>query len=558
MQWMLIFEVLSFPFFVSAHPLNTSALAPTPTTNTWLPEGATNHGDPKLICTSASWFTVASFILANYVAHAATTHTFPGERLQHQLMAMLTSMMYPGAGVVRGLTGIARGILALRGRTELQVAAAAGALCMLIRTEDWTPFPQCSVRGVNNYSSNPDDRDPRSWKVDMTQWLRPAQFIKGWTLIDTVELTGCSGAFEMYREIHGVRKGLPNGYAYASVPPDAVIDPTIPGCTVHLATSRNTSKILVAIFQSAYSSYILYESRGDQIKRFGFLAFSLTVTPYAIMSIMNLFAGLLSPMYPAVFLVQSEVSVELEERHGQWFGNMAVGSLRPLKDNDPTTFVMQDAEPMDNAVILRSEATAGDNPDVLIPAFPPFECVQSRFSLLPSLPSSLLTCSLSLPLPAFPPRSSLPTFSLPFPLSTFLPSIILKRLHAGLDTMNRHYRISFQPVIRRVVGNLVLLLMSVLFAIILPLLIVGILSHFATAGSKPTEWLWVEEWYLCGATLGIMYALPFYPLEGFFKNSPSRRWYLFIACKLPLCAIAIGGFVVVGKQIRSYGVCTTL
>ncbi|KDR76182.1 hypothetical protein GALMADRAFT_247403 [Galerina marginata CBS 339.88] len=528
MQWILIFEVLSCPFFVSAHPLYTSALATTPTANTSLPEGATDHGDPKLICTSASWFTVASFILANYVAHAATTHTFPGERLQHQLTAILTSMLYPGAGVVRGLTGIARGILALCGRTELQEAAAAGALCMVVRTEDWTPFPRWSERGLGYHSFDP--HEPWSWNVDMTKWLRPARFIKGWQLVDTIESTGSSGTFEMYREIHGVRKGLPKGYAYATVPPDAVIDPIIPECTVHLAKSRNTSKIVVAIFQSAYASYVLYESRGDQIARYGFAAFSLTVTPYAIMSIMNLFAGLLSPMYPAVFLVQSEVSVELEERHGQWFGNMAVGSLRPLRDNDPTMFF-------------------------LIPAFPPFERVQSRFSLFPSLPSSLFAFSLPLSLPIFSPRSSLSRFLLRFSLPTFLPPIILKYLLAGLNLI---YRIFVQPFIWLVGANPVLLILSLLFAFCLPLLIVGILSHFAAAGSKPAELFWLQGWYLFGASLGIVHALPVVPIERLFRVPPSLRWYLLTLYKLACCPMAIGGIVIVAKQIRSYGVCTTL
>ena len=51
-----------------------------------------------------------------------------------EAIATITSLLYPGAGV---------GILVFRSRfrrdTELQQAAVAGALCMVIRTEDWTP-----------------------------------------------------------------------------------------------------------------------------------------------------------------------------------------------------------------------------------------------------------------------------------------------------------------------------------------------------------------------------------------------------------------------------------
>ena len=141
MLWILIGEIVSF---ASAHPLNISAL-----TTTSLPEGATNHGNAKLVCMPASWFTVASFILGNYVAHAATTQVFPGEKLPEQILATVTSLLYPGAGVVRGLNSIVRGILSLcYCNMELQQAAAAGALCMVVRTKDWTPFGQYPIHGV--------------------------------------------------------------------------------------------------------------------------------------------------------------------------------------------------------------------------------------------------------------------------------------------------------------------------------------------------------------------------------------------------------------------------
>jgi hypothetical protein len=63
---------------------------------------------------------------------------------------MITSLLLPGAGVMRGLNSIARGIL-VRSRsrdTDLQQAAAAGALCMVIRTPDWTPPAQYSFDGI--------------------------------------------------------------------------------------------------------------------------------------------------------------------------------------------------------------------------------------------------------------------------------------------------------------------------------------------------------------------------------------------------------------------------
>jgi len=134
-------------FFASsalAHPLNTTEVPSTSSTaNITLPAGSTNHGDPHLLCTPASWFTVASFILANFVAHSATTPIYPGEQTFEKALAFVTSFLFPAAGVGRGLNTIARGIMVLATpeKSELQQAAAAGALCMVIRTSEWTPAP---------------------------------------------------------------------------------------------------------------------------------------------------------------------------------------------------------------------------------------------------------------------------------------------------------------------------------------------------------------------------------------------------------------------------------
>ena len=122
--------------------------------NISLSEGTASPGSnsPEVICTPASWFTVTIFMLANYAAHAATIQFFPGENFSSQTIATITSLLYPGAGVARGLNCIARGILVLRCRfrkdTELQQAAAAGALCMVVRTKDWTPPSQFLVHGA--------------------------------------------------------------------------------------------------------------------------------------------------------------------------------------------------------------------------------------------------------------------------------------------------------------------------------------------------------------------------------------------------------------------------
>jgi len=46
-----------------------------------LPPGATNHGNPNLLCLPTKWTDIAIFILGNYVAHATTVVLPPGNSL---------------------------------------------------------------------------------------------------------------------------------------------------------------------------------------------------------------------------------------------------------------------------------------------------------------------------------------------------------------------------------------------------------------------------------------------------------------------------------------------
>lgn len=67
---------------------------------------------------------------------------------------------------------------------------------------------------------------------------------------------------------------------------------------------------MVAIFQLLYTSYTLYKARSDQLTRYGYADFGLTVTPYIIMSFLNLLGNLSTPEYPTLYLVGP---AELEE-----------------------------------------------------------------------------------------------------------------------------------------------------------------------------------------------------------------------------------------------------
>lgn len=119
-----------------------SACAPTASPSTenitiTVPQGTRNHGNPRLFCTPSKWTHIAKFFLANVVAHAATVKSVPGELTLPYLWSLVSAVVFPALGIVRGLSAIhQRAALA---ETPLETAARARALCMVVRMPDWRP-----------------------------------------------------------------------------------------------------------------------------------------------------------------------------------------------------------------------------------------------------------------------------------------------------------------------------------------------------------------------------------------------------------------------------------
>ena len=118
------------------------------------------------------------------------------------------------------------------------------------------------------------------------------------------------------RRIHGLppKKDfiLERGYHLAVVPRSCTVIPESSSDKIIISTSYNPLSIIAAIFQALYASLTLYETRGDQLTRYGYAAFGLTVAPYLVMSIVNLFGCLATPTYDTMYLVRSKALGELE------------------------------------------------------------------------------------------------------------------------------------------------------------------------------------------------------------------------------------------------------
>lgn len=113
---------------------------------------------------------------------------------------------------------------------------------------------------------------------------------------------------------------LPPGYAYALLPSNALVICS-GGPRLRITRSVSSAKIVLSIFQTISSTYALYNAKGDEISWFGYAAYSLTVAPYTVMSVLNLIANLVMPDFKGE-LVRSEVIDELERRFGKWFAGL--------------------------------------------------------------------------------------------------------------------------------------------------------------------------------------------------------------------------------------------
>lgn len=107
------------------------------------------------------------------------------------------------------------------------------------------------------------------------------------------------------QSIHGYIE-VPEGYRMVLVPADARFTDE-GGPHLRLCSNYSVVAIAVGLAQTLFGIATLYNTRGDQVERFGYAAFGLTVAPYALMSVLNGIAALCMPNYPSLFLVESRV-----------------------------------------------------------------------------------------------------------------------------------------------------------------------------------------------------------------------------------------------------------
>lgn len=500
-----------------------------------VPEDISNHGDPNLVCTPASWTSVVLFYLGNYFAHAATVKFEPGERAIGMICDGIGSLLFPAFGALRGVTAITS--LAIFAKSDLQKAARAGALCTVVRRSSWKPKAGDVVLGAMQRVVR-GDAVLAATRHDQTTLLAeniPMDessihvYDGPWTLSDGRVRSGIS------RRIHGSCK-LPEDYAIAILPRDAIIMP-LDGQDDNSIISHHSSfsKMLIAMGQTIFAIATLYRTRGNQLSRFGYAAFGLTVAPYAVMSVVNLLGSLFCPEYPTMYLVESSIATEARRRGG--YIQDTVGVLH----EESITF--QDDQ-SNSWRAFQSALTFEHSPDGQLVfhadsdhAFTVLEPPIDKDVMGPMLETLVPSCS-------------------PFVTNSKFYIKDAARGRKSKWVMHTVDQEGFEKEPNSELSNLELG-MTVLVSI-LPLTIMGSISDFDPGTSTTAQRAWTMAWLIVGIVAGPFFSYAIHILKEDIDDveyEPFKTIFSLVLFALLCAAPAIGGFVVVGQMLVAYGNC---
>lgn len=267
----------------------------------------------QLFCTISTWETVITFFIVNYATHALTIKSFPGEKTTITVVWTIAAVLVPFSSIMRACEAIARGQLSEE--SDLDRAVRVGALCCVARSKNWRPIVGDEVKGCV--------------VTGLTSGDQGAVMESTLTLVEPDDINNVHPVFTEDRKIHGQMLNLPEGYELLVVPDYIAVTSRYVGRT-ELSNTHNTLKYAASIIQLIFACVSLYRTRGDQITKFGYAAYGLTVIPYASMSFLNLIANICGPDYPSLYMVRSEVMEEAERRGGCFDGT--IGEIDPGPD----------------------------------------------------------------------------------------------------------------------------------------------------------------------------------------------------------------------------------
>ncbi|THW38347.1 hypothetical protein D6D21_07831 [Aureobasidium pullulans] len=295
-----------------------------------VPNGTTQHGNERLLClpiTSNYWPSISAvivFFAANYLAHAATVKSSPGDATLVQACNAILALMFPMSGLLRALNAIFR--YSRSAKTCLEKACNAGALCMVVRDRHWQPPASSDLRvGVKHRLRNDNNTDAINSELIIYLPTYARDYSSSWLHFDSAWAQ--SYVDPSLKRIHGTHK-LAEGYTFAVVPRDTVLFPKTDslddkGSVSDISASISILKAVASIVQIIAASTTLLSHRSDLIDRWGYASYHLTVIPYLFMTLINLVSNVVIADYPCLYMVRTDTMIEAEKSGGRFEGEVA-------------------------------------------------------------------------------------------------------------------------------------------------------------------------------------------------------------------------------------------
>jgi hypothetical protein len=393
-------------------------------------------------------------------------------------------------------------------------------------------------------------------------------------------------------KLHG-RVLVPDGYGLACVPSDAEILSNYPQTrsmdtpshttrtSVGISCSYSMPKAIIAVVQTIYAAFTLYRTQGNQVQVYGYAAFGFTVTPYILMSIVNLVAQVVTPDYPSLFLVRSDVMDEAESRGGIFdgvVGRLAEDDLvKPdprcyagvvrTGNTSPQTYRIMPHDPVSGESSLRDKDSSEGNQTSLVASLyqPPSDVVKGHartikeWVFIPSCTKFRRT-RLILDDTTSAPKDS---------------RIFLNYSEATDEEPDSNYRNPNQT--KKGHWKLISSGASLTLGYV-SIIVLGSLSSFRKGQSSVAQRCWTMSWLAVG--IGLAPLTPWLKsllvdiFFGYFNVFASlyreyRKSYIviFYCAAILLCFLAlggiffvpaIGGLITVGKMLQEYGSCVSL
>ncbi|KDQ52008.1 hypothetical protein JAAARDRAFT_492938 [Jaapia argillacea MUCL 33604] len=494
-----------------------------------------------LVCSPTTWADLLIFFGTNYFAHAATIPSVPGVPWYDTVAWTVIGLLLPFAGLGKSAGLVFRHFSSESG--DLEKASARAALLVVCRSDQWEP----STQPEEIYVKLPDNfhqaSDASSLPTAQIQVLSP----DATTIVD----------HRSFR-IHGGVK-LPPGYKVAIPDSDTLMQyfPFRSAINKSIVLSRSQSyvKMAISVAQLVYSVITIYRTKGNQLERFGYAAFGLSVFPYAFMSLANFICIGVVGEYTHLYMLRTAVMREAKLRGGIFPG--AIGSIKG-EDRNGEDESLADGEKGGDPV----KSDDGDDEKMLKARKSWAEFSRATISMEMTGPSvgdySLLEKVLVIKVGGTtrkfrylpPPKDS--ESGAPFTEYTFRvsqnsnqnaipPGCYVSTNNTGLESLMACLALCIVPL-----------------ALIMPYIVIYKLSGFHKGGSTASERFWMMAWVSSGQVVFLFFAIigVVFPSFAISTLGDPALVGFFSLLLLPFAIPPIGGFVMVGKMLMEFGSCS--